>query len=91
MKLYCLSCSYHTEHKHSVDSYVTTCTKCGSPTPQLERNELETHTYTAPDGEQATVVRNDKDTVVFSIDKGQHRGYYVYDKNTGFGAIQKRG
>lgn len=85
---YCTHCAKHTEHVHLVNTYGTQCIECTVTLSQLERLELEAHTYTTPDGEVGVVVDNTPEKVVFYVDKGQYAGYYVYDKQTGFGAIQ---
>jgi hypothetical protein len=89
-KLFCVSCNKHTPHIHAVDQYITTCTKCGHITSQLDRSDMQSNVFITPAGSQAVVVKNDKDTVVFSVEEGKEAGYYVYDKNSGFGGIQKR-
>jgi hypothetical protein len=86
--LFCPDCGKHTPHQHQVDSFATFCTICGHKSSQLERAETEANTYTAPDGEPGVLVRNDNRVAIFYIEKGQYAGYYVYDKATGYGAIQ---
>lgn len=86
--LFCSKCGGHTPHTHLVNSYATMCQNCGNVTSQLERVHMESQQYTAPDGEPGVVVENNDRTVVFYIEKGEYAGYYVYDKATGFGAIQ---
>lgn len=85
---YCLTCQKHTEHTYLVERYGTQCTLCRGVASQLDKLELESHSYTTPDGEQGIVVDNTPQKVVFYVEKGLYAGYYVYDKATGFGAIQ---
>lgn len=56
----------------------------------MERIQAEANVFQTPDGQEAIVVQNDARKVVFAVEEGEHRGYYVYDKRTGFGAVQHR-
>lgn len=73
-----------------VDSFANQCSICGTKAPQLDRLDMEANKFITPSGSEATLVRNDDAAVVFSIDKGDEAGYYVYDKHSGFGGVQKR-
>lgn len=88
--VYCATCGTHTAFRQLVDQLATQCTICRTVRSTHERVADEANVFTTPDGQDATVVRNDDTTVIFSVDKGEHSGYYVYDKATGFGGIQKR-
>lgn len=90
-KQYCINCTTHTEHLHMVDRYATQCTRCNLITSQMQRMDTESNVLLTPDGDKAVVVRNDKDNTTFFIEDGKDAGYYFYDKNTGFGAVQKLG
>jgi len=51
---------------------------------------MQSNVFITPSGSEATLVKNDKNTVIFSVEEGTEKGYYVYDKNSGFGGVQKR-
>ena len=88
--IYCATCGKHTAFTQLVDRLATQCSICKTLRSSHERVSDEANVFTTPDGEPATVVRNDATTVVFSVDRGEHSGYYVYDKATGFGGVQRR-
>lgn len=87
-QMYCQHCGRLTPHQHQVDSFATFCTLCGTRRSQLERADTEANVYTAPDGEPGTLVDNTPEKAVFYVAQGEYAGYYVYDKRTGFGAVQ---
>ena len=88
LQLYCPSCSKITPHSYLLNVLATKCDTCSYETSQIERMQLEGNTYTAPDGQEGMLVENTPTKAVFAISKGKYAGVYVYDKTTGFGAIQ---
>lgn len=68
-------------HVHEVDLYATRCLKCNTQTSQLERSHTENLSFKAGVAE-GKVVSNTPDKVTFYVDKGEHKGYYDYDKHT---------
>lgn len=89
-RLFCQHCMEYTEQVPLVNQYANECMKCGYRGMALGRIETESNKFYTPQGSEATLVSNTPDTVVFSIDKGEEAGYYLYDKQSGFGGIQKR-
>lgn len=87
---YCHICGKDTEHTQLPTVYATKCLTCGSSTAGHDRAQAEANVFFTPDGKEAKVVHDDAKNVVFRVEKGEHSGMYVYDKNTGFGAIQNR-
>lgn len=71
-----------------VNTYATICTICGYKQSKIERLQTESQTYTTPDGIEGQLVEDTPDKAVFYVSEGQYRGYYVYDKDTGMGAVQ---
>lgn len=64
--------------------------ECGNKGIALDRVETESNKFYTPQGSEATLVSNTPDRVVFSIEQGTEAGYYSYDKQSGFGGVQKR-
>lgn len=89
MDFYCNHCEKHTKHVPVVDAYAYQCQTCLNFSSGLDRADTESNKFYTPEGSEATLVRND-DKVIFSIDKGTEAGYYVYDKKSGFGGVQKK-
>lgn len=89
-EVYCPKCERHTNHIPLVNSYVSQCERCLSLVSGLEQADTESNKFLTPEGSEATLVRNDKDKVVFIIEQGSEAGYYVYDRLSGFGGVQKR-
>jgi hypothetical protein len=89
MKIFCPVCSKHTEQQPVYNQLATECPICHSLVANMQRAETEANKFMTPAGSEATVVRND-DQIVFSIEQGTEAGYYVYDKKSGFGGVQKR-
>lgn len=89
-KLFCPSCAKHTYHVALVDAYAHKCMICGNLNERIKQIETESNVFITPNGDTATVVRNDADQAIFSVEQGSDAGYYFYDKRTGFGGIQKR-
>lgn len=87
---YCQHCEKHTKHIPVVDSYAYQCLKCLNLTSGLDQADTESNKFYTPQGSEGMLVRNDKDKVIFSIEEGTEAGYYVYDKRSGFGGVQKR-
>jgi hypothetical protein len=52
--------------------------------------QTESNTFLTPEGSEAVLVENTPDRAIFSIEEGEEAGYYVYDKKSGFGGVQKR-
>lgn len=87
---YCPQCGKHTDQYPIVNSYALTCGICKLQTAGTQRAETEANKFYTPDGSEATLVQNDSDKAVFSVDSGKEKGLYVYDKKSGFGGVQKR-
>lgn len=88
--IFCQTCMKHSRHVSVVDQYANECTVCHNKSIAIDRVQTESNKFYTPQGSEATLVSNTPDTVVFSIDKGEEAGYYLYDKQSGFGGIQKR-
>lgn len=80
-KLYCPNCKVHTMHVHMVEMYATRCLKCNCYTSQLERAHTENLQF-KQGAIEGKVVNNTPDSVTFYVEKGEHKGYYEYDKHT---------
>jgi hypothetical protein len=89
-ELYCHTCQKHRLHNVLVDKYGHECVVCHTVSDQLGRMQTESNTFLTPEGSEAVLVENTPDRAVFSIDEGKEAGYYVYDKKSGFGGVQKR-
>lgn len=73
-----------------MDQFANRCVVCGNVAARLDQLETESNKFYTPDGSEATLVENTKDKVVFSVTDGPEAGYYVYDRKSGFGGVQKR-
>lgn len=82
IRLYCATCMKHTTHVHLIESYATRCIKCNRQTSQLERVQVEDHTFATPDGVTAQVVEHTPESVTYYIPHGEYAGYLYYEKGT---------
>lgn len=90
VSIYCQDCGKHTPHMPIVDMYANECMVCNRRDIALDRVNTEANKFYTPRGSEATLVSNTPETVVYSIDRGDEAGYYIYDKKSGFGAVQHR-
>lgn len=86
---YCKTCQRRTHQEHLPDRYATRCKVCQIITSQLEQMETEANQLLTPDGSIATVVRNDRDVVIFAVDKPDSTQYLQYNRDSGFGGISE--